>query len=103
MLSVFNRLPSMVNSIETSNITGNQKYSEDRVELYARGARMLDTSPSISAGQLVILASNKGPLPIPVEVNGDKIGGDGTVFYQFILPLDRGKADAPTTRAAGGR
>jgi hypothetical protein len=93
MLSVFNRLPAMQNSIN-----GNGTYSGDRVEFYARGARMLDTTPSLSAGQLVILASNKGPLPVPLEVDGDKIPGEGVNFYQFILPINRGKADEPTTR-----
>jgi hypothetical protein len=93
MLSVFNCLPGMKNSYTPSGVL-----SDDRVELYARGVRMLDMTSSISAGQLAIIASNKGPLPMPVEVDGDKITGDGVIFYQFTLPINRGKADEPTTR-----
>jgi len=47
---------------------------------------------------LVIIATAKGPLPIPVQVDDNKMTGDGTTFYQFILPIDRGKMDEPTTR-----
>ncbi len=100
MLSVFDRLPAMKNNRGFSNLANKEVISEDRVELFNRGARMLDASSSINSGQLVILASNKGPLPTPLQIDGDKITGDGTTFYQFIMPIDRGKADQPTTRKA---
>jgi hypothetical protein len=61
---------------------------------------MLDLSPSIMAGQLAILVTEKGPLPIPVEINGDVVPGTGKVLYQFLLPIDRGDADQPTTQPA---
>jgi hypothetical protein len=59
---------------------------------------MLNASGAVAAGQLVILGTAKGPLPIPLEVDDEKMTGDGTTFYQFILPMDRSGADAPTTR-----
>ncbi len=92
--SLFTRLPAMPDTINGT------KGAEDRVELYNRGLRMINASPSVTAGQLVILTATRGPLPIPLQVNGDKIDGDGTVFYQFILPINRGKVEAPTTMPA---
>jgi hypothetical protein len=99
MLSVFDRLPAMPAIISLTGY-GTINSTKDRVEFYNRGARMLNASASIAAGQLVILASAKGPLPIPVEVDDNKMTGDGTVFYQFVLPMDRGDVDQPMTRPA---
>jgi hypothetical protein len=62
--------------------------SPDRYELLRRGARKLDISAALAAGQLVVLAESDGPLPFPLRVEGSLIGGEGTVFYQFVLPLD---------------
>jgi hypothetical protein len=95
MLSVFDRLPPSRNIPETGHLSGG---TMDRFELYRRGARMLNVSPSIMAGQLAILAMAEGPLPIPVEVDGDVVGGTGTILYQFLLPIDRGDADRPTAQ-----
>jgi len=36
-----------------------------------------------------------------MEINGDKAEGQGTTFYQFLLPIDRGDVDKPTTQPAG--
>ena len=59
---------------------------------------MMDRSPALSAGSLVVLAQAPGPLPIPVEVEGVKIADEGMVFYQFVLPVDRTEADAAATQ-----
>jgi len=96
VLSLFDRLPPSRNLAE--NVQKQSGGTTDRFELYRRGARMLNVSPSIMAGQLAVLASTEGPLPVPVEINGDVIGGTGTVLYQFLLPIDRGDVDKPTTQ-----
>lgn len=82
MLSFFERLAPMKNESQGRN---------DRVELLRRGARHLDVSQALAAGSLVVLAEAEGPLPFPLVVEGDPVRGSGTTFYQFILPLDRGK------------
>jgi hypothetical protein len=92
MLSLFDELPPAV------NYQVNGQWSNNRVELFRRGARMLDVSRCIDAGELAILAAAPGPIPAPMQVNGNPVGGDGTIFYQFIFPLDRGNVDLPTTR-----
>jgi hypothetical protein len=99
MLSLFDRLPPSRNVPEDNlkNLSG----TSDRFEMYRRGARMFDLSPSIMAGELAILASGKGGLPIPVEIDGNVVPGDGMVLYQFLLPIDRGDADKPTTQPTG--
>jgi hypothetical protein len=96
MLSLFDRLPPSRNVLEMPGGLGGG--TMDRFELYRRGARMLNVSPSIMAGQLAILATADGALPIPVEIDGDVVGGTGTILYQFLLPIDRGDADRPTTQ-----
>ncbi|HXE53593.1 MAG TPA: hypothetical protein VN541_11280, partial [Tepidisphaeraceae bacterium] len=59
--------------------------------LLRRGARNLNMSQALAAGELVVLAqASNQPLPFPFQVNGDRIDGAGTVFYQFALPLDQG-------------
>jgi len=87
VLSLFDRLPPRRNTQERK-----------RVELLRRGVRHLDLSHLISAGKMVVLAEAEGPLPFPLEVEGDIIPGEGTVLYQFVLPLDRGGLDSPTTQ-----
>ena len=97
MVSLFDRLPAMPNVVSRAN-NGPVTSDHSRLEYYNRGTRMINASSSITAGQLVVLASAHGPLPMPVHVNDTPTGGDGTVFYQFILPMDRGKVESPTTR-----
>jgi hypothetical protein len=76
MLSFFSRLPPVRNP--------------QRVEVLRRGQRYLDLGHALAAGQLVVLAeANDTPIPIPLDVEGDKVLGNGTTFYQFVLPLDR--------------
>ena len=63
----------------------------------------LDRSAALGAGGLVIIARSTGAMPIPLEVEGDKITGDGPIYYQFVLPLDHTAldAEAATQPAAG--
>lgn len=105
MLSLFDRLPAVPktrnnssNSAYNLSAYNSSTFNKDRVDLYNRGARMLNASGAIADGQLLILATARGALPIPLEVDDEKMTGDGTTFYQFILPLDRGSVDQPTTR-----
>ena len=60
-----------------------------------------DTTAAVGAGRLVVLAEADGvvELPFPLDVSGDKVTGKGTVFYQFILPMDQPPPVA-TTRPA---
>ena len=99
LLSVFDRVPPIARTLNKS-VYIQTAYNDDRVELFNRGARQLNRSSSIASGQLVILASAHGPLPIPLKVDDQPMAGDGTNFYQFLLPIDRGKNDAPATRPA---
>lgn len=70
--------------------------SEGRREPGRRGFRDLDVSPLVASGKLVILArAGKTPVAVPLEVNGDKVAGEGTTFYQIALPLSRDKLVAP--------
>ncbi len=101
ILSFWDRLPAMPNTVDYGKYPA--AVNKDRVELYNRGAGMLNASGSIATGQLVVLATAKGPLPFPVQVDDEKMTGSGTVFYQFILPIDRGSADQPTTRPAAAK
>lgn len=94
MLSLFDHLPPMSN---------NDQAGGTRTELRRNALRDLDVTPALSAGQLVILAQaeDAGPLPAPVEVEGDIVGGDGQSYYQFILPIDRSALTAaPATQPA---
>lgn len=75
MLSFFSRLPPMRNP--------------QRVDVLRRGQRQLDLGHAIGAGELVVIAEAPNtPLPIPLDVEGDKVTGNGTTFYQFVLPLE---------------
>jgi hypothetical protein len=98
VLSVFSRLPPLPNRLAPTRFGyGADEMSTDRVELINRGARDFDMGQAIGAGELVVLASAAGPLPIELKVNGSKVAGDGTTFYQFVMPLDRGPIQMPTT------
>lgn len=76
-----------------------------RIDLLRRGGRTLDISGALAAGGLVVLAEADGPLPIPMEVEGDPVTGAGRILYQFVLPLDRSglpvETDDSTTQPAG--
>jgi hypothetical protein len=87
MLSLFDRLAPIRNDRPTPT----------RVELFRRGGRSMDLSDSLAAGSLLIFAESQGPLPMPLNVEGEPVKGDGLIFYQFVLPLDRGEL-TPTTQ-----
>ena len=50
----------------------------------------------------MIIARSYGnvPMPVPLEVEGDKITGDGPVYYQFVLPLQRERRCSAATQPA---
>ena len=81
LLSLFDHLPA----------PGLEKGDRDRWDLHRPALRELDVSGTLGAGQLIVLAQSEplSPLPIPIEVAGDAVTGEGTIYYQFILPLDR--------------
>ncbi len=99
ILSLLDRLPPMPN-VPKPNAGIYGDLSDDRTDFLPRGGRMLDAGPALVAGQLLVMASARGPLPLPVQVEGSKVTGDGTTLYQFLLPIDRGGVDRPTTRPA---
>jgi hypothetical protein len=100
MLTFFDRLPPWAQQI-------NQK--SNRYELRRHGARLLDLSPAMSAGGLVICAraivdreDNAAPLPVPLTVSDEPVSGSGTTIYQFVLPLDRtAVSNMPSTKPSG--
>ena len=92
MLSLYDRLTPTKNTL-----TANETIERDRFELLRRGLRFLDLSHVLAAGQMVVIGEAEGPLPFPLEVNGDRMSGQGVTFYQFVVPLDRSALDAPPT------
>jgi hypothetical protein len=70
-------------------------FGSDRRELHRRRAREMDMSQLLAAGQLLVFAQAQGPMPMPLEVNGDRIEGEGVTFYQIALPLDRTRLIPP--------
>jgi hypothetical protein len=98
LMSLFDRFQPLVNPPGTNKQT--------RVEILRRGGRMLDVSGALAAGSMVILATADGPIPIPMDVEGDRMTGTGTIFYQVVLPLDRSEMPAatqPTTSTADAK
>jgi len=88
ILTFFDRLEPIPNPRDTTN----------RVDLLRRSARHLDRSAALAAGAMVIIAKAYGPLPTPLQVEGDPITGDGPIYYQFVLPLDHSAMAAPATQ-----
>lgn len=85
MMSLFDRIYPQKNAPQ----------SRSRTELIRREGRELNLSPAFAAGRVVVLAEARDvPLPYPLEVEGDKVTGVGSVFYQFVVPTDRTKIDA---------
>jgi len=91
MLSFFSRLPPVYNT-EVGN-----SGAVNRVELRRSGARDVDISNAILAGNRVIVAQDAkdAPIPAPMLVEGQKPSGLGRVIYQFVLPLDRSRIKTP--------
>lgn len=78
---------------------------ERRAEVLRRGARRWDISGVVAAGGLAVLAQSAAgnggsPLPYPLDVEGKRVAGSGTVFYQFAVSLDHSKLPRPTTQPA---
>jgi hypothetical protein len=74
----------------------------ERWEIHRAALRDQDISGALGAGQLIVLAqseNDRSPLPLPVTVEGDVLSGEGVIYYQFILPLNR-SAVSSTTKPA---
>jgi hypothetical protein len=105
ILSFYDRLPICRNSKSQG---GNM--ITDRVDFTRRGLRDLDCSAAISAGNMVIIAvstTNQEPLPFPLSVQGDPVPGEGIIYYQFVIPVDRSAVikdpTAATTQPSKGK
>ncbi|MDB5320623.1 MAG: hypothetical protein JWN40_2254 [Phycisphaerales bacterium] len=98
ILSFYDRLPVSRNKRDGG------LWANDRIDFTRRGLRDLDCSAAISAGNMVIIAvsgSSDEPLPFPMEVQGETVAGQGTVYYQFTIPADRSAVQKdPTAPAA---
>ncbi len=84
LMTIFDRL-------SPGKITQNLERPE-RYELLRRAGRQFDASGAISAGQMLIFAraEDSAPLPFPMKVEGEQVKGEGVVYYQIIVPMDRG-------------
>ena len=81
VLSFFSLLPPMRNA---------DPATPNAVKLLRRGQRGWDVGAAVMAGNLVIVGEAIGdPLPMPLEVDGRPVTGDGTTLVQVVLPLDR--------------
>ena len=79
VMTLFDRIPPLKNA---------PYLSYARAELMRRGGRNLNLSHNMAAGNLVVLAEvDKAPLPYPLEVEGERMQGEGTVYYQASLPI----------------
>lgn len=75
-----------------------------RPEPIRRGVRDFDVSQVVAAGRLAILAQSPGPVAMPMDVNDDRMAGEGVTFYQVSLPLKRAQLrPPPQTRPAATR
>ena len=71
-----------------------QNDGQHRWEVLRRGGRDLNASQLVASGRLVILAeASESPLPLPLDVNGDRTPGEGLTLYEIALPLDRSALD----------
>jgi hypothetical protein len=79
VLTFFDRLPPLKNL---------PLFNYARAELLRRGGRTLNLSHAMAAGNLVVLAEVKNaPLPLPLDVEGSRMKGEGTIYYQASLPI----------------
>ena len=93
LMTVFDRLQPVRGKTDDSVFGG------DRFELHRRSGRHLDASAAISVGHLLVLARSapSSPLPYPLYVEGDLVPGEGTTYYQFVIPMERtGAATRPS-------
>jgi hypothetical protein len=73
-----------------------------RLDILRRGGRVLNMSSAVAAGRLVVLAqstTDDKPVPFPLTVEGRRVSGQGRIFYQFALPLDRTEMDADAVKS----
>lgn len=72
-------------------------YANDltRVDIRRSGLRTWDASPAVAAGALVVIGKSDGPLPAPLTVDGETPAGDGKIFFQAIVPIDRSATQSP--------
>ncbi len=93
MLSFFDRL------VPTEKDVAQNK---GRIELLRRSARRFDVSAALGAGAMVIVAQSDpdapNPLPMPLNVEGDRVTGNGETLYQFVVPMDNTFATTPATQ-----
>jgi hypothetical protein len=86
--------------------------SHTRFEIRRYGARELNLTPALSAGNLVICAragmdkdtTTSSPMPVPLTVSDSPVTGSGTTIYQYVVPLDRSAMAAvptPATKPSG--
>ena len=100
MLTFFDQIPPWESRTDTKS---------PRYEIRRYGARDLNLSPALSAGNLVICARGiidkdtaTTPLPMPLTVSDNPVAGNGTTIYQFVLPIDRSAISSqPTTKPSG--
>lgn len=79
VMTLFDRLPPLKNA-------PHMNYA--RAELMRRGGRNMNLSHAMAAGNLVVLAEvDNAPLPFPLEVEGSRMQGEGTIYYQASLPI----------------
>jgi hypothetical protein len=83
--SLFGRCPPMTN------------YANDlsRVDIRRSGLRNWDASNAVAAGALVVLGKANGTLPAPLKVDGEAPAGDGQIFFQAVVPVDRSATQSP--------
>ncbi len=93
LMSLFDRIqPSMWISKDQPNYA-----------IHRWTGRRLDASAAILTGNMVILAraddgnEDISPLPVTLEMAGEKMAGKGSVYYQFVVPLER-PPETPTTQ-----
>jgi hypothetical protein len=93
----FRRSLPLMSFFERLTPTRNERNRQpSRVDLLRRGGRLLDMSSALSGGQMVIIAESAGPLPINMEVEGDRVTGTGSILYQVVLPIDRSGVESTT-------
>jgi len=95
ILSLFDRMTIQANKTYNAPL-GPRGLAASRIDFLRRGGRMLDLSQSLAAGALIVMAETNGPIPVPMEVDGDPVTGDGLSFYQFVLPLDHSSLGSTT-------
>jgi hypothetical protein len=104
LLSFYDRLPVSRNEPSTNNFGQQNRANVDRVDFIRRGVRAFDMSATVSAGQMAIIgvsAGDKEKLPFPLEVEGNRIDGEGVIYYQYVVPVDRSAVlKAPTNKPA---